>query len=87
MAPGPSTSATVEEMEAARLPLGSRDLCAGLLIPLNKCRGETLYAPWKCSHERHSYEKCEYELFLQRVRKMDELRKAKELQAKQGATL
>lgn len=27
--------------------------------------------------ERHSYEKCQYDLFLKRVKKMDELREAK----------
>lgn len=80
-----STAASQEEMEAARLPLGYRDLCAGLLIPLNKCRQQTLYAPWKCSHERHSYEKCEYELFLKRLKKVDQARK--EVEAKQPAPL
>lgn len=32
-----------------------------LLIPLNKCRKQTLYAPWKCEDERHTYEKCQYD--------------------------
>ncbi|CAI5503971.1 unnamed protein product [Closterium sp. Naga37s-1] len=45
-----------EEMANARLSLGARDLCAHLLIPLNRCRTETMFAPWKCSDERHSYE-------------------------------
>lgn len=26
---------------------------ASLLIPLNKCRQQTLYAPWKCEEERY----------------------------------
>ncbi|KAJ0238018.1 hypothetical protein HA466_0245240 [Hirschfeldia incana] len=30
--------ATQEEMVAAKVPLGYRDQCAHLLIPLNKCR-------------------------------------------------
>jgi hypothetical protein len=47
-------------MKAARLPLSFRDYCSHLLIPLNKCRRETMYMPWKCSDERHSYEKCQY---------------------------
>lgn len=42
-------AATREEMRDARLPLAYRDSCAHLLIPLNKCRKETWYAPWKCS--------------------------------------
>lgn len=42
------TEATREEMRDARLPLAYRDSCAHLLIPLNQCRKETWYAPWKC---------------------------------------
>lgn len=40
--------ATREEMSAARLPLAYRDSCAHLLIPLNRCRFEEYYLPWKC---------------------------------------
>jgi hypothetical protein len=36
--------------------LGIR-LMSRLLIPLNKCRHQTLYQPWKCEDERHGYEK------------------------------
>lgn len=72
-----STEATRAEMSAARLPLAYRDSCAHLLIPLNKCRQETWYLPWKCVDERHSYEKCQYEEFKLRVKKMDEIREAK----------
>ncbi|GAA98271.1 hypothetical protein E5Q_04954 [Mixia osmundae IAM 14324] len=39
-------------MAKARLPLGWRDNCAGLLIPLNKCRHENFYLPWKCTDEK-----------------------------------
>lgn len=69
--------ATQEEMREARLPLAYRDQCAHLLIPLNKCRLQEFYLPWKCVDERHAYEKCEYYLFLERVRKMEALREAK----------
>ncbi|GAM84383.1 hypothetical protein ANO11243_023770 [Dothideomycetidae sp. 11243] len=72
-----STSATREEMSAAKLPLAYRDSCAHLLIPLNRCRYESYYLPWKCEDERHSYEKCQYEEFKKRVAKMDELRAQK----------
>lgn len=44
-----AAAATREEMREARLPIAYRDSCANLLIPLNKCRRETWYAPWKCS--------------------------------------
>lgn len=35
-------------MREARLPLAYRDGCANLLIPLNRCRFEEYYLPWKC---------------------------------------
>ncbi|KAL0942923.1 NADH-ubiquinone oxidoreductase B18 subunit [Colletotrichum truncatum] len=41
--------ATREEMRDAKLPLAYRDSCAGLLIPLNRCRAESWYLPWKCN--------------------------------------
>ena len=44
--------ATREEMSAARLPLQYRDSCAHLLIPLNRCRFEEWYLPWKCEVRR-----------------------------------
>ncbi|KAF2670557.1 hypothetical protein BT63DRAFT_478692 [Microthyrium microscopicum] len=72
----PKGPATREEMTAARLPLAYRDSCAHLLIPLNKCRQKEWYLPWKCDHERHSYEGCQYAEFKKRVKKMDELRAA-----------
>ncbi|KAL2071065.1 hypothetical protein VTL71DRAFT_12300 [Oculimacula yallundae] len=48
---GLSTSpplATREEMRDAKLPIQYRDSCANLLIPLNRCRYEEYYLPWKC---------------------------------------
>lgn len=27
----------------------------------HRCRKATWYMPWKCEHERHAYEKCQYE--------------------------
>jgi len=69
--------ASREAMSEAKLPLAYRDSCANLLIPLNRCRYEEYYLPWKCETERHSYEKCQYDEFKKRVAKMDELREAK----------
>ncbi|KAF2965615.1 hypothetical protein GQX73_g7962 [Xylaria multiplex] len=40
--------ATREEMREAKLPIAYRDSCANLLIPLNRCRVDTYYLPWKC---------------------------------------
>lgn len=42
------TAATREEMREASLPIAYRDTCANLLIPLNRCRKDTYYMPWKC---------------------------------------
>ncbi|KAE9618497.1 hypothetical protein Lal_00047951 [Lupinus albus] len=66
--------ATQEEMVQARVPLAYRDQCAHLLIPLNKCRQSEFYLPWKCENERHSYEKCEYELVMERMLQMKKIR-------------
>jgi NADH dehydrogenase (ubiquinone) 1 beta subcomplex subunit 7 len=51
-------------MAKSRIPFEYRDYCAKLLIPLNKCRGETFYLPWKCETERHAYEKCQYDEYV-----------------------
>jgi len=43
-----AASVSREAMAEARLPLAARDSCAHLLIPLNRCRHDSLYLPWKC---------------------------------------
>lgn len=48
----PATESTREEMRDAKLPMAYRDGCANLLIPLNRCRFETYYLPWKCEVRR-----------------------------------
>jgi hypothetical protein len=40
--------ASRQAMSDARLSLAYRDSCAHLLIPLNRCRQEEYYLPWKC---------------------------------------
>jgi NADH dehydrogenase (ubiquinone) 1 beta subcomplex subunit 7 len=52
--------ATQKDMQDAKIDLAHRDFCAHLLIPLNECRKAEYYIPWKCGHERHAYEKCQY---------------------------
>ena len=51
---------TEQQMKDARIDVAFRDYCAHLLIPLNACRHTSYYLPWKCSDERHAYEKCQY---------------------------
>jgi hypothetical protein len=36
------------------------------------CRRASLYVPWKCEHERHSYEKCQYKDYKRRVQQAAE---------------
>ncbi|TYH84104.1 hypothetical protein ES332_D02G176000v1 [Gossypium tomentosum] len=82
--------ATQAEMVEDKVPIPYRDQCAHLLIPLNKCRQAEFYLPWKCEIERHSYEKCEYELVMERMLQMQKIREeeAKLKQAgKQGASV
>ncbi|GAA0138757.1 oxidoreductase [Lithospermum erythrorhizon] len=73
--------ATQEEMVEAKVPLPFRDQCAHLLIPLNKCRQAEFFLPWKCEDERHVYEKCQYELVMERMLQMQKIRE-KEAQLK-----
>lgn len=35
-----------------------------LLIPLNVCRKDSFYLPWKCEDERHVFEKCVFSVFI-----------------------
>jgi NADH dehydrogenase (ubiquinone) 1 beta subcomplex subunit 7 len=65
-----------EEMHAANIDMVYRDFCAHLLIPLNECRRNSFYLPWKCEHERHAYELCQYKEYKRRVAMADQERKA-----------
>ena len=58
--------ATQQELRDAKIDLAYRDHCAHLLIPLNECRRKTFFMPYKCQHERHEYEKCQYVEWLKR---------------------
>ncbi|CAD5193730.1 unnamed protein product [Musa acuminata subsp. malaccensis] len=70
--------ATQQELVENRVPLPYRDQCAHLLIPLNKCRSAEFFLPWKCESERHTYEKCEYELVMERMLQMQKIRALEE---------
>ncbi|XP_050373201.1 NADH dehydrogenase [ubiquinone] 1 beta subcomplex subunit 7 [Argentina anserina] len=78
--------ATQEEMVENKVPIAYRDQCAHLLIPLNKCRQSEMYLPWKCGDERHVYEKCEYELIMERMLLMQKI-KEKEAALNQKAPI
>lgn len=72
----PRTDQDMELLRTERIGLPFRDNCAHLLVPLNRCRKETFYMPWKCTHQRHIYEECQYIAWLARVEKKKELAKA-----------
>ncbi|KAJ2716639.1 hypothetical protein H4R19_000530 [Coemansia spiralis] len=74
----PEMKISSQEMAEARLPLRYRDYCAHMLVPLNKCRHRTMYLPWKCEEERHSYEKCQYDDFMRRAKMLAQINEAKE---------
>jgi len=64
----PEMKVTREQMRDARVPLHFRDYCAHILIPLNDCRHQTWFSPFKCTDLRHAYEKCEFDEFQRRIR-------------------
>ncbi|TFK45475.1 hypothetical protein OE88DRAFT_1639881 [Heliocybe sulcata] len=74
-----SNTASQEELKAHKVPLGWRDQCSALLIPLNVCRKEQYYLPWECAHERHAYEKCQWEDYMRRMKALSK----KQLAAKE----
>ncbi|KAI0084220.1 NADH-ubiquinone oxidoreductase B18 subunit-domain-containing protein [Irpex rosettiformis] len=63
-----STTASQTELKQAKVPLGWRDQCSALLLPLNVCRKEKMYMPWECDHEKHVYEKCQYDDYVRRMK-------------------
>jgi len=69
-----STTASQEEATRAQLPLGYRDQCSALLIPLNKCRRQNFYLPWECENEKHAYEKCQYDDYIKRMKALSKMK-------------
>lgn len=53
--------ATEEEMSSMNISLDYRGYCAHKLIEYKTCRHEKWPFPFLCHHEKHTYEKCEYE--------------------------
>ena len=63
----PRKDQDMQAIKDAKIPLAWRDTCSHILVGLNKCRRETWWNPNKCEHDRHIYEECEYNAYLQRV--------------------
>jgi NADH dehydrogenase (ubiquinone) 1 beta subcomplex subunit 7 len=77
----PKKDQDLQALKDAKVPLAFRDTCGHLLIKLNKCRRETYFSPNKCGHERHTYEECGYNAYLQRVEAKVQEQKAAAKQA------
>jgi len=56
----PGMKVTLQELKENGIPANLRDSCSHLLIPLNQCRRNNMFLPFKCTHERHGYEVCAY---------------------------
>mmetsp|Transcript_26584 Transcript_26584/g.55993 ORF Transcript_26584/g.55993 Transcript_26584/m.55993 type:complete len:92 (+) Transcript_26584:183-458(+) len=75
----PQKDQDIQAIKDAKIPLAWRDTCSHILIKLNQCRRETWWNPNKCEHDRHTYEECQYNAYLQRVEakvQEDKVRKA-----------
>ncbi|KAH8105413.1 NADH-ubiquinone oxidoreductase B18 subunit-domain-containing protein [Cristinia sonorae] len=69
-----STTASQTELKNSKIPLAWRDGCSSLLLPLNVCRKDKFYLPWECENERHAYEKCQYDDYVRRMKKLSKLK-------------
>lgn len=47
-------------MREANMTIRLRSWCAHHVMPLQKCRSENFWLPYKCEHEREMFEKCRY---------------------------
>mmetsp|Transcript_14151 Transcript_14151/g.17090 ORF Transcript_14151/g.17090 Transcript_14151/m.17090 type:complete len:95 (-) Transcript_14151:181-465(-) len=81
----PKRDQDLEALKAAKIPLAFRDTCAHLLVGLNKCRRENFYSPNECGHERHTYEECGYNSWLQRIEAKKQETRIKKAQAADDA--
>ncbi|CAB9512550.1 dehydrogenase [ubiquinone] 1 beta subcomplex subunit 7 [Seminavis robusta] len=81
----PRKDQDLDAIKKAKIPLGYRDTCSHLLIQLNECRRQTYFNPHQCSHQRHTYEECQYISWLQRVEdKKEHVAKMKAAAALEG---
>mmetsp|Transcript_22881 Transcript_22881/g.21997 ORF Transcript_22881/g.21997 Transcript_22881/m.21997 type:complete len:92 (+) Transcript_22881:163-438(+) len=62
----PRADQDLQALAKAQTPIAFRDTCGHLLVPLNKCRRQTWWNPEECGHQRHTYEECLYNAYLQR---------------------
>jgi len=53
--------ATEAEMVSAKVPLKLRDYCAHLFINYQACKRDKFPYVYRCKHEKHEYEECQYQ--------------------------
>jgi len=63
----PKSEQDIALLKANQIPLALRDNCAHLLVDLNKCRRQTFFNPDMCTHQRHTYEECQFIAWSSRV--------------------
>jgi NADH dehydrogenase (ubiquinone) 1 beta subcomplex subunit 7 len=56
--------ATKAELVSAKVPPHLRDYCAHLFINFKACKRDKFPFVYRCHHERHEYETCEYEEYV-----------------------
>ncbi|KAM4689836.1 NADH dehydrogenase [ubiquinone] 1 beta subcomplex subunit 7 [Rhinophrynus dorsalis] len=60
--------ATQEQMNLAQVPLPQRDYCAHHLIQLMKCKRDMWPNFLACKHERHEWDLCQHQDYVQRMK-------------------
>lgn len=75
--------ATEEEMDSAKLIHRYRDYCAHKLIDLQGCLKNNRPFYWRCSHERHAFNECEFEDLVLRMKEWERERRLREREKKQ----
>lgn len=73
---------TPAQMDTAHIPMNQRDYCADKLIDFKVCVRKNFPLNWRCSHERHAYQKCEYQDTILRIKEFERERRLLERQAK-----
>ncbi|GAB6029042.1 hypothetical protein CHUAL_004828 [Chamberlinius hualienensis] len=77
--------ATEEEMRSAKLTKMQRDYCAHKLIDFHSCRRD--HFPWgyKCHHQLHAYEECQYEDYILRLKEFEREKRLKAREERKAA--
>jgi hypothetical protein len=53
--------ATVEEMDAAKIPPKKRDYCAHYYMRFVACKKRNFGFQYRCGHEKHDWDHCQFD--------------------------